>query len=240
MIDPISVLSVLGGVAVAARSFAPKPYVRIEPSTSTSQPKPFAREDTLELSLGAREHLGLASTDDANLEQAEQLSDSQKEEVRKLKQRDREVRAHEQSHRAAGGQYAGAVSLDYTRGPDGNSYATEGSVPIDLSAVKDDPAATIRKMQQVKRAALAPGDPSGADRQIASQAAQIEQQAQAELREVNSQQQEQSFGAVKNDDPNEGNPHDDAASLAKAANPYTIAAGAVKQLTSPQFVNVLA
>lgn len=230
MIDPISVLSVLGGVAVTTRNIAPRSALRVE---QTNNPKPlnlFAREDSVELSIGAREH--------ANLDQAKQLTESEKEEVRKLKQRDTEVRAHEQSHRAAGGQYAGAVSLDYTRGPDGNNYATEGSVPIDLSAVKDDPAATIRKMQQIKRAALAPSDPSGADRQLASQAAQIEQQSQAELRETKNQQINTNDSAAQ--DPNQDIAQNVSSILAKAINPYTIAAGAAKQLTAPRFVNVLA
>ena len=230
MIGPISILSVLGGVAVTTRNIAPRSALRAEQANNPKPPNLFARKDSVEISLGAREH--------ANLDQAEQLTDQQKEEVRKLKQRDTEVRAHEQSHRAAGGQYAGAVSLDYTRGPDGKNYATDGSVPIDLSAVKDDPAATIRKMQQIKRAALAPGDPSGADRQIASQAAQIEQQAQAELRETKNQQLNANDSATQ--DSNAENTRDISSLLAKATNPYTIAAGAVKQLTSQHFVNVLA
>lgn len=238
MIDPIGVLSVLGGVAAATRSFAPRSGVRIDPANNTNRPKPFARSDSVELSLGAREHARSTSTDITNLDQADQLSDLEKEEVRKLKQRDTVVRAHEQAHRAAGGQYAGAVSLDYTRGPDGNNYATEGSVPIDLSAVKDDPAATIRKMQQVKRAALAPGDPSGADRQIASQAAQIEQQAQTELRESKSQKTETNDSLVQ--EPDKENSNNISSLLEKATNAYTVAAGTVRQLTSPHFVNVLA
>ena len=230
MVGPISVLSVLGGVAVTTRNIAPRSAARVEQTNIPKRINLFAREDTVELSLGAREH--------ANLDQAEQLTESEKEEVRKLKLRDTEVRAHEQAHRAAGGQYAGAVSLDYTRGPDGNNYATEGSVPIDLSAVKDDPAATVRKMQQIKRAALAPGDPSVADRKIASQAGQIEQQAQAELRETKSQQLNANDSATQ--DSNADNTLDISSLLAKATNPYTIAAGAVKQLTSQHFVNVLA
>lgn len=230
MIDPISVLSVLGGIAATTRSLAPRPAVRVDQANKPQRPNLFARSDSVELSLKAREHL--------NLDQAEQLSDSEKEEVRKLKQRDTEVRAHEQAHRAVGGQYAGAVSLNYTRGPDGNNYATEGSVPIDLSAVKGDPAATVRKMQQIKRAALAPGDPSGADRQIASQAAQIEQQAQAELRETKSQQINTNDSAAQ--DPDEENSQDISSLLEKAINAYTVAAGATRQLTTPHFVNVLA
>ncbi|MEJ2153906.1 MAG: putative metalloprotease CJM1_0395 family protein [Desulfobacteraceae bacterium] len=47
------------------------------------------------------------------------------------------------------------------------------------------PDATIRKMQQIRRAALAPAQPSGTDRAVAAQAAQIEAQARMEkLQEV--------------------------------------------------------
>jgi len=92
------------------------------------------------------------------------------EEIRALAKRDAEVRAHEQAHAAAGGAFAGAPSYGYQRGPDGRSYAVSGEVPIDVSAISGDPEATIQKMQQVKRAALAPRDPSNADRAIAASA----------------------------------------------------------------------
>ena len=57
----------------------------------------------------------------------------------------------------------------------------EGSVPIDVSPIADDPEATIRKMQKVRRAALAPAQPSAADRSIGSHAAREEQKARVEL-----------------------------------------------------------
>jgi hypothetical protein len=56
-----------------------------------------------------------------------------------------------------------------------------GEVPIDVSPVAGDPRATIDKMQQVRAAALAPAEPSGADRRIAAEAQQTLAQAQAEL-----------------------------------------------------------
>jgi hypothetical protein len=96
--------------------------------------------------------------------------DEHAEEIRALAKRDAEVRAHEQAHAAAGGAFAGAPSYGYQRGPDGRSYAVSGEVPIDVSAIAGDPEATIQKMQQVKRAALAPRDPSHADRAIAASA----------------------------------------------------------------------
>lgn len=113
----------------------------------------------------------------------EELSQEDQREVEQLKARDREVRAHEQAHVAAGGQYVrGGISYDYQRGPDGQNYAVGGHVNIDVSAEKT-PEATITKMQQVKRAALAPAEPSGADRAVAAEAAQKEQAARGELLE---------------------------------------------------------
>lgn len=103
------------------------------------------------------------------------------EEIRTLAQRDREVRAHEQAHLAVGGQYAGPVSYDYQRGPDGRLYAIGGSVAIDIAPVPNDPDATLQKMQQVQRAALAPAEPSAQDLAVAAQAAQQAAEARAEL-----------------------------------------------------------
>jgi hypothetical protein len=101
--------------------------------------------------------------------------------LRQLRQRDQDVRAHEAAHKAAAGQYGGAISYNYETGPDGKRYAVGGSVSIDVSPVPGDPRATVRKMEQVMRAALAPGDPSPADRQIATQAASQLQSAQGKL-----------------------------------------------------------
>lgn len=110
------------------------------------------------------------------------LSPEEQDRVEYLKARDQEVRAHEQAHKAAGGRYAGAISYDLQRGPDGRSYAVGGEVSIDVAPIEGDPAGTIRKMQTVRRAALAPAEPSAADRQVAAKASQREQTARAELR----------------------------------------------------------
>lgn len=101
--------------------------------------------------------------------------------VAELRRRDREVRAHEQAHQAAAGGLArGGPSYEFERGPDGKLYAVSGEVSIDTSEVRGDPRATIRKMQQVRRAALAPASPSAQDRQIAAEAAQKERDARTE------------------------------------------------------------
>ncbi len=98
-----------------------------------------------------------------------------------LKARDREVRAHELAHQAVGGQYAGAISYTFQRGPDGAQYAVGGEVSIDVSPVPGDPQATVEKMRVVRAAALAPAEPSGQDRAVAAEAMQIMLKAQSEL-----------------------------------------------------------
>lgn len=111
----------------------------------------------------------------------DELSVEEKKEVQELKQIDTEVKNHEAAHKAAaGGLSVKSASFGYTIGPDGKRYATSGEVSIDTSIVPDDPDATILKMQTVQRAALAPAEPSGQDRKVASQAARAEAQARSE------------------------------------------------------------
>jgi hypothetical protein len=99
-------------------------------------------------------------------------ADENTREVEKLAQRDRQVRAHEAAHVAAGGQYVrGGATFQYQKGPDGKMYAIGGEVSIDCSPIRGDPEATITKMQAIKRAATAPADPSGQDGGVGSSAA---------------------------------------------------------------------
>lgn len=114
-------------------------------------------------------------------EQEELQLEQELQQIKELKARDTEVRMHEQAHAAVGGQYAGSPSYEYQRGPDGTNYAVGGEVPIDVGVINGDPQATIDKMQTVRAAALAPAEPSGADRAIAADATQKIAAAQAEL-----------------------------------------------------------
>ena len=95
---------------------------------------------------------------------------SMEQAVRELKQIEQEVIAHEMAHKAMGGRFAGAISYSYTQGPDGKSYISGGEVPIHVPA-SGDPKETLRNMEQVQRAAMAPGDPSGQDMNVAARAA---------------------------------------------------------------------
>ena len=114
-------------------------------------------------------------------EQDQQQLELEQQQIEELKARDTEVRVHEQAHASVGGQYAGSPSYEYQRGPDGTNYAVGGEVQIDVSEIPGDPQATIDKMQTVRAAALAPAEPSSADRAIAADATQKMAAAQAEL-----------------------------------------------------------
>ncbi|MFT5441845.1 MAG: hypothetical protein ACI8W3_000887 [Myxococcota bacterium] len=121
-------------------------------------------------------------SDESSEGSATELSKAEERELERLKARDREVRAHEQAHKAAAGRHAnGGPNYSFTRGPDGRPYATEGSVSVDTSEVSGDPGKTLAKMQQVQRAALAPADPSPQDARVASVAAQKATEARAEI-----------------------------------------------------------
>ena len=100
--------------------------------------------------------------------------------LRELARIDREVRAHEAAHAAVGGSLAGAPSFSYTRGPDGQLYATGGEVSID-SPQASTPEQTAERARTVIAAALAPANPSPQDLRVAAQARAQLITAQAEI-----------------------------------------------------------
>ncbi|MFP4547449.1 MAG: putative metalloprotease CJM1_0395 family protein [Fidelibacterota bacterium] len=110
-----------------------------------------------------------------------ELSDEEKKIIQELKARDREVRIHEQQHQAAAGQYARGMSFEYQVGPDNKRYAVGGQVNLDTSEIPGEPEKTIEKMKQIKRAALAPAQPSAKDRQVAAESDREIMEQQAEI-----------------------------------------------------------
>lgn len=127
-----------------------------------------------------------------------QLSVEELQEVQNLKSRDREVKAHEQAHATVGGQYVtSGPNYEYKTGPDNQRYAVAGNVGIDSSEVPNNPEATIKKAQIVKRAALAPADPSSSDRAVASKASAMESKARMELMKESSGDSQDSSGVFE-------------------------------------------
>jgi hypothetical protein len=150
---------------------------------------------SLALSPEAREAARQAAIEELKASQAKRQGDAEgqaeaaepeevvrsQEAVRQLEQQDKEVRAHEHAHAAAAGGLGSVPTFSYKVGPDGRLYAVAGEVRIDTSPVPGDPEATLRKAQQIERAAFAPGDPSPEDRRAAAMAAALAARARQEL-----------------------------------------------------------
>ena len=146
-------------------------------------------QDRVTLSKEALANMGRTSKASVVTRHLENLSTEEKQVVNDLKRRDAEVKAHEAAHMAAGGGIVqGGASYEYQTGPDGKMYAVGGEVHIDVTPERT-PEGTIRKMQQVRAAALAPAQPSGTDRAVAAQATQIEAQARMERSQTNGEKQ---------------------------------------------------
>lgn len=134
-----------------------------------------------------------------------ELSPDERQMVAELQLRDREVRAHEAAHKAAGGAHVGGASYTFQQGPDGRQYAIGGEVPVDLSTSGGSPEAVIAKMEQVRAAALAPGDPSSQDYAVAAAADALAAEARrnlqaAEAKELQAKDDQRS-GAETNTEP---------------------------------------
>lgn len=123
-----------------------------------------------------------AQTSTDNQQIKSQTTTEQQQQVQALKNRDQEVRNHELAHLSAAGSIAiSGPHFEYTTGPDGVRYATGGDVGIDISAVSDDPEATLRKAETIRRAALAPANPSSQDQSVAAKAAAMANKARMDL-----------------------------------------------------------
>lgn len=149
----------------------------------------FAAEQKRTEDEGASGHEGQVHDGEHNDALGDKTAELKKElveqaEIKELKKRDREVRAHEQAHAAVGGAIAGAPTYSYTKGPDGVLYAVGGEVSISTSKVDGDPQATLQKAQKIIAAANAPAQPSSQDRAVAAQAAQMASQARVEILEL--------------------------------------------------------
>lgn len=191
----VASLSAVAAPRLTQAPQAPHPQTRSEPAAAAPNSSIAPEVSAGRVSIGGSSVSPTAIYDDPRVAARQKLDKAlaaqeqqQVLEVQALAQRDREVRAHEQAHAAVGGQYAGAASYDTVRGPDGISYAVAGEVPISTGA-EATPEQTLRKAQIVRRAALAPAEPSGQDRQVAAMARTMEINAQMEIARQQSEEQ---------------------------------------------------
>ena len=136
------------------------------------------------VTLGREGLRALAAESETSGEEAPpgELTPEEEKRVAELRARDREVRAHEQAHKAAAGDLAvGGPTYETETGPDGREYAVAGEVQIRLRE-GDTPEETVRLAERARRAALAPAEPSSQDRAVAAEASQMAASARAEMR----------------------------------------------------------
>lgn len=180
-----------GATALAVQeSEEDKPLAPLEPQ---APPTPSVASKRVERSIEA----AAEPDEDVN---AQGLTEEEQAYVRELQAIDREVRSHEAAHAAVGGAYAGRPTYEYVTGPDGIRYAVSGRVQIDTGTVAGDPEATIRKLETVRRSALAPAKPSGQDRAVAAQAEAGIREAQAELNEQRTEAAQERIGGGRGAD----------------------------------------
>lgn len=110
-----------------------------------------------------------------------------KAEINELKLTEKEVIAHEQAHKAVGGSVTGPVTYTHTEGPDGKRYIAGGEVSINTKEGST-PEETLRILEKVKAAALAPAEPSAQDLRVAASATAQIQQTRAEITNQNVEQ----------------------------------------------------
>ena len=163
------------------------------PTGTTTEPGTGFTEPGTESTEGEEESSKTSVEQNNKGIDGETLTEEEQAEVEDMKDRDAEVRTHENAHKSAGGQYAAAPSYTYETGPDGKRYITDGEVSIDVGE-ESDPQDTITKMQVVKRAALAPAQPSAQDRQVYAEASQKEAAARQELNEQKQEEAQQASG----------------------------------------------
>lgn len=135
---------------------------------------------------------------------SQQLTPQELKKIEQLKTRDTEVRAHERAHLNAAGTVAiSGANFTFVTGSDGKRYAVGGEVSIDISAVADDPSATLKKADIIRRAALAPITPSAKDRQIAARAVTMASDARIEIQQLQLEEKKTSATDKESDETSE-------------------------------------
>ncbi|MEM9064605.1 MAG: putative metalloprotease CJM1_0395 family protein [Planctomycetota bacterium] len=169
---------------VAARSAQERP----QPELPQATPSIARGEDRFESTGEADETAGDAgepdNAPDAKADRGpdgEPLSDEEQAQLDQMRDRDSEVRTHEQAHIAAAGElFRGGPYYEYASGPDGKRYAVGGRVSIDTSPGQT-PEETIQKAARIRAAAMAPAEPSSTDRSVAAKADRMAAEARQEL-----------------------------------------------------------
>lgn len=118
-----------------------------------------------------------------------------KAEIKALELTEKEVIVHEQAHKAVGGNVTGPITYTHTEGPDGKRYINGGEVAINVKEGST-PEETLKILEKVKAAALAPAEPSPQDLRVAASATAQIQQTRAEMTKQNVEEEVEPFAGV--------------------------------------------
>ncbi len=101
--------------------------------------------------------------------------------LQRIKNIDRNVRLHENSHASADGvQTIGTARYKYAEGPDGKLYAVGGEVTVAVQS-SGKPEDNLRAARALRSSALSSDNPSPADFAAAADAGQIEIEALSQM-----------------------------------------------------------
>ncbi|MBS4759362.1 MAG: hypothetical protein KHX03_01530 [Clostridium sp.] len=104
------------------------------------------------------------------------LRDYQKEKEDLIQKNYNHIYAHEMAHKAAGGSFAGAISIE----KNAEGIPVAGHVPIKMPVLdRNNPQKTIDHADIVIKAALAPSDPSSQDYKVAAEAQSLKSRAKS-------------------------------------------------------------
>ncbi len=118
-----------------------------------------------------------------------QPSPEEQKEIEKIRKNSRNVKRRELVYRAVVGNHVrGAVSFQYETGPDGMKYATAGHTAIDTRPIINNPEASIRKAQAIKRTKI--------DQSVNVEVEKMEREARLAIKE---KQRKESDEATKAD-----------------------------------------
>ncbi len=118
------------------------------------------------------------------------------QELQRLRITEQRVKAHEMAHKIAAGDLGGAPKYKYKKGPDGKMYIVGGEVPLRVRKGRT-PEETIEIARKLRRAALAPADPSPQDRAVAARATAMEMQARLEIQRKESPPEGETYGEYR-------------------------------------------
>lgn len=125
---------------------------------------------SVQLDHSARDNRDKFTNNPSELVKVEDSQDARiAHELTRMKNWEQSVISHENTHMQVGGEFAGAPSYIYQKGPDGKLHIVGGEVTMKLPAGGD-----LEKLkaalERVKRAAMAPADPSPQDQKTAAMA----------------------------------------------------------------------